>query len=290
MSIDVARCFIPEHLAKWRKITREYLLAPIESLDASSSPGTARQEAANLPLPVLRPPAPLQLQRAARRSPGARRVRANQPEAMMKSFLALCFIIFAAAVSAQSLAPDAQVKEITDEVISAIKQDKDIRAGNQKKLNELVGAKVLPHFDFKRMTALAVGRHWHKASAEQKNMLSSEFRTLLVRTYSSALSSYRNQVIEFEPLRASAEDTEVTVRTQVKQPGAAPIGIDYNMENISGSWKVYDIVVGGVSLVTNYRDTFNTEIRAGGMDGLIKSLASKNNSLVVQASANHGSK
>jgi phospholipid transport system substrate-binding protein len=209
---------------------------------------------------------------------------------VMKSIFALCLIALSVAASAQDLAPDEQVKLISDEVISAIKQDQDIRAGNQKKLTDLVEAKVLPHFDFSRMTALAVGRHWPRASAEQKNLLSSEFRTLLVRTYSNALSTYKNQIIEFKPLRAAAEDTEVTVRTQVRQSGAAPISIDYNMERTSSGWKVYDIVVGGVSLVTNYRETFNSEVRYGGVDGLIKSLASKNRSLEVQASANQGSK
>jgi phospholipid transport system substrate-binding protein len=202
---------------------------------------------------------------------------------MMKLFFALCFSLFAAAVPAQDLAPDAQVKKITDEVIGIIKQDKDIQAGNQKKMNELVEAKVVPHFNFERMTALAVGRNWPKANAEQQNLLTGEFRTLLVRTYSSALATYKNQVIEFKPLRAATGDTEVTVRTQVKQPGAEPVGIDYSMEKTPGGWKVYDIVVGGVSLVTNYRETFNTEIRDGGVDGLIKSLASKNHSLEPQA-------
>ena len=209
---------------------------------------------------------------------------------VMKSIFALCLIALSVAASAQDLAPDEQVKLISDEVISAIKQDQDIRAGNQKKLTDLVEAKVLPHFDFSRMTALAVGRHWPRASAEQKNLLSSEFRTLLVRTYSNALSTYKNQIIEFKPLRAAAEDTEVTVRTQVRQSGAAPISIDYNMERTSSGWKVYDIVVGGVSLVTNYRETFNSEVRYGGVDGLIKSLASKNRSLGDQASANQRSK
>jgi phospholipid transport system substrate-binding protein len=202
---------------------------------------------------------------------------------MMKLFFALCFSFFAAAVSAQDLAPDAQVKDITNEVIGIIKQDKDIQAGNQKKINELVDAKVLPHFNFSRMTALAMGRNWPKANAEQQKTLTSEFRTLLVRTYSSALSTYKNQVIEFKPLRAAAGDTDVTVKTLVKQPGAESISIDYSMEKIPSGWKVYDIVVGGVSLVTNYRETFNAEIRDGGVDGLIKSLASKNRSLETQA-------
>lgn len=201
----------------------------------------------------------------------------------MKLFFALCFSFFAAAVSAQDLAPDAQVKKITDEVIGIIKQDQDIRAGNQKKINELVDAKVLPHFNFSHMTALAVGRNWPKASAEQQKALTSEFRTLLVRTYSSALSTYKNQVIEVKPLRAAAGDADVTVRTQVKQPGTEPVSIDYSMEKTPSGWKVYDVVVGGVSLVTNYRETFNAEIRDGGVDGLIKSLASKNRSLETQA-------
>ena len=203
---------------------------------------------------------------------------------MMKLFIALCFSFFAAAVSAQDLAPDAQVKKITDEVIGVIKQDKDIHAGNQKKINELVDAKVLPHFNFSHMTALAVGLNWPKASAEQQKALTSEFRGLLVRTYSNALSTYKNQVIEVMPLRAAAGDTEVTVRTQVKQPGTAPVSIDYGMEKTPSGWMVYDVVVGGVSLVTNYRETFNAEIRDGGLDGLIKSLVSKNHSLETQAS------
>ena len=200
----------------------------------------------------------------------------------MKVVIALCFSVFASAVSAQDLAPDAQVKKITDEVIGVIKQDKDIQGGNQKKIDDLVDAKVLPYFNFSHMTALAVGRNWPKASAEQQKMLTSEFRTLLVRTYSSALSTYKNQVIEFRPLRAATADTDVTVRTQVKQPGAEPINIDYSMEKIPSGWKVYDVAVGGVSLVTNYRETFNAEIRDGGVDSLIKSLASKNRSLETQ--------
>jgi phospholipid transport system substrate-binding protein len=203
----------------------------------------------------------------------------------MKVFFALCLFFFTAAVSAQELAPDAQVRKIAEEVIAIAKQDKDIRAGNPSKLNELVDAKVLPYFNFSHMTALAVGRNWPKASAEQQKALISEFRTLLVRTYSSALSIYKNQVIEFKPLRAAAGDNDVTVRSQIKQPGSQPISIDYSMEKSPSGWKVYDVVVGGVSLVTNYRETFNAEIRDGGVDGLIKSLASKNRSLEIHSSA-----
>lgn len=204
----------------------------------------------------------------------------------MKLFFVLCFSFFAVAVGAQDVAPDAQVKKITDEVIGIIKQDKDIRAGNQKKINELVDAKVLPHFNFSHMTALAVGRNWPKANAEQQKALTTEFRTLLVRTYSSALTTYKNQEIEVKPLRAAAADTQVTVRTQVKQPGSESVSIDYSMEKTPGGWKVYDVVVGGVSLVTNYRETFNAEIRDGGVDGLIKSLANKNRALENQSGSN----
>lgn len=204
---------------------------------------------------------------------------------MMKFVFALCFSLFAAAVPAQGLAPDVQVKTITNEVIGIIKQDKEIQAGNRKKIDDLVDAKVLPYFNFSRMTALAVGRNWPKATAEQQKALTGEFRALLVRTYSSALSAYKNQVIEFKPLRAAAADTDVTVRTQVKQPGTEPISIDYSMEQTPTGWKVYDVAIGGVSLVTNYRETFNAEIREGGVDGLIKSLVGKNRSLDTQASA-----
>jgi phospholipid transport system substrate-binding protein len=203
---------------------------------------------------------------------------------MMKWFISLCFLSFATAVSAQDIAPDVQVRTITDEVMGVIKQDKEIHAGNQKKMNELVDAKVLPHFNFSHMTALAVGPNWPKASAEQRKALTSEFRNLLVHTYSSTLSTYKNQVIEVKPLRAAAGDTDVTVRTQFKQPGTEPVSINYGMEKTPSGWLVYDVVVAGVSLVTNYRETFNIEIRNGGVDGLIKSLASKNQALETQSS------
>ena len=196
----------------------------------------------------------------------------------MKLFLALCFACFATAVSAQDLAPGALVKSMTDDVIGIIKQDKDIKAGDRAKINALIDAKVLPHFNFDRMTALAMGRNWRKANAEQKKVLTSEFRTLLVHTYSGALASYKNEVIEFLPMHAGAGDADVMVRTRVKQPGSEPIGMDYSMEKTPEGWKVYDVAVAGVSLVTNYRDSFNSEIKQSGIDGLIKALESKNRS------------
>jgi phospholipid transport system substrate-binding protein len=204
---------------------------------------------------------------------------------MIRLISAFCLFLFAALAGAQAVAPDALIKSISDDVIGIIKNDKDIKAGDRSKINALVDAKVLPHFNFARMTALAMGRNWNKANAAQREALVNEFRNLLVRTYSGALSTYRDEVIEFKPLRAGAADTDVTVRTRVKRPGSAPVGIDYSMEKIAGGWKVYDVVVGGVSLVTNYRDNFNAEIRNGGVDGLIKSLADKNRSLDPQAGA-----
>jgi len=179
-------------------------------------------------------------------------------------------------VKAQDSAPDALVKGITQEVIAAIKQDEDIQAGNSKKVTDLVEARVLPHFSFGHMTQLAMAVNWRKASPDQQRMLTQEFRALLVRTYSSALSSYRDQIIDYKPLRAKAEDTEVTVRSEVRQKGAQPVSIDYELEKTPAGWKVFDVKVGGVSLITTYKDDFANQVRESGIDGLIKTLASKN--------------
>ncbi len=178
---------------------------------------------------------------------------------------------------AQEPAPDVLVKSISEEVIAVLKQDKDIQAGNPKKIEELIEAKVLPHFNFTRMTRIAMARNWRLATPEQQKDLTGEFRTLLVRTYSTALSNYRDQVIDYKPLRAKPEDDEVTVRSEVKQSGSSQtVAIDYEMEKTPNGWKVYDVKVGGVSLVTTYRDTFTSEVKERGVDGLIKSLAAKN--------------
>ena len=178
---------------------------------------------------------------------------------------------------AQEPAPDVLVKSITEEVVAVLKQDKDIQAGNPKKIEELIEAKVLPHFNFTRMTQIAMARNWRLATPEQQKELTAEFKTLLVRTYSTALSNYRDQLIDYKPLRAKPEDVEVTVRSEVKQSGSSqPVAIDYEMEKTPNGWKVYDVKVGGVSLVTTYRDTFTSEVKEHGVDGLIKSLAAKN--------------
>ena len=178
---------------------------------------------------------------------------------------------------AQDPAPDALAKKVTDEVLAVLRADKDIQAGNTKKLLDLVEAKILPHFNFTRMTRLAVGAPWRQASGAQQQSLTNEFRTLLVNTYTNAFTQYRDQVIEYRPLKMTPADTEVVVRSLIKQKtGADPIDINYSMEKTDGGWKVYDVIIAGVSLVQNYRSSFNTEIQKSGVDGLIATLASKN--------------
>ena len=181
---------------------------------------------------------------------------------------------------AQDPAPDALAKKVTDEVLVVLRADKDIQAGNTKKILDLVEAKILPHFNFVRMTRLAVGAPWRQATSAQQQSLVSEFRTLLVNTYTTAFTQYRDQVIEYRPLKMAPADTEVVVRSLIKQKtGADPIDISYSMEKTESGWKVYDVVIAGVSLVQNYRSSFGTEIQKGGIDGLIATLASKNKSL-----------
>jgi len=172
--------------------------------------------------------------------------------------------------------PDALVKRTTDEVLAIIKSDKELQTGNSRKVVELAEAKVLPHFDFMRMTRLAVGRNWAQATDAQKEALTKEFRTLLVRTYSTSLSQYRNQNIEVKPSKIAAQDKEATVRTAVIQQGGPPIPIDYAMEKTDSGWKVYDVIIDGASLVTTYRGSFNDQIQKGGIDGLVKTLQARN--------------
>jgi phospholipid transport system substrate-binding protein len=187
---------------------------------------------------------------------------------------AICLIV--PLVFAQEVAPDELVRRTTDDVLNIIRQDKDIQSGNMRKIVELAEAKVLPNFDFPRMTQLALGRNWRDASDAQKQALTKEFRTLLVRTYSTSLSQYRNQAIDVKPAKLASGDTDVIVKTLVSQPGSHPIPIDYSMEKTAQSWKAYDIMVDGVSLVTNYRSSFADEVRKGGIDGLIKTIAERN--------------
>jgi phospholipid transport system substrate-binding protein len=189
-------------------------------------------------------------------------------------FLLACLPLL---VEAQTMAPDVLVKTITDEVAAVLKKDKDIQAGDTRKAADLIETKIVPHFDFTRMARIAMARNWRAATPEQQKELTAEFKTLLVRTYATALTNYRDQQIDYKPLRAKPEDTEVTVKSEVKQSGSSqPVPIDYEMEKTPNGWKVYDVKVDGVSLVTTYRDTFASEVREKGIDGLIKSLAAKN--------------
>ena len=196
----------------------------------------------------------------------------------MKALLSLLLVLFPGVVLAQMTPPDVLVHRITDEVVEIVKKDKDIQSGNPRKIAALVETKILPHFNFARMTQIAMAVNWRRATPEQQKALIEEFKTLLVRTYSNALSSYRNQVIDFKPLRARPEDTEVTVRSEIKQRGAQSITLAYEMEKTAGGWKVFDVKVGGVSLITTYREDFAGQVREAGIDGLIKVLASKNRS------------
>lgn len=203
------------------------------------------------------------------------------------SLVSLCVAASAAllapAVQAEELAPDVLIKNVSTEVLAVIKSDKDLQSGNTQKAVQLVEQKVLPHFNFPHMTQMAVGQAWRTASPEQKKTLTNEFRNLLVRTYSNALTAYKDQTIDFKPFRMQAADTDVTVRTSVKQSGGKSIPIDYSLEKLPEGWKVYDVIVAEVSLVTNYRSTFNQEIQTAGIDGLIKSLANKNKQLETAA-------
>ncbi|HXZ50287.1 MAG TPA: ABC transporter substrate-binding protein [Usitatibacter sp.] len=201
----------------------------------------------------------------------------------------LLILLFTALLPLGALAaeaPDALVKRIADEVLAIIKSDKELQSGNSAKVVALAEAKVLPHFDFTRMTRLAVGRNWRQATPEQQEALIKEFRTLLVRTYSASLSEYRNQKIEVKPLQSSPGDEDVLVRTAVIQEGGPPIPIDYRMEKApDGTWKVYDVVVDGASLVTTYRGSFNDQIQRSGIDGLVKTLQERNHSAQQPAKA-----
>ncbi len=192
--------------------------------------------------------------------------------------LAAASLLPLGAQAQETTAPDALVKTVTTEVLDIIRKDKDIQSGSTKRAIDLIEQKVFPHFNFAHMTALALGKEWRQANPAQQKILTEEFHTLLVRTYSNALTAYKNQTVEFKPLQMQAADTDVTVRTQINQPGGKPLTLDYSMEKLPQGWKVYDVVVAGVSLVTNYRSSFATEVRNGGIDGLIKALQAKNGS------------
>jgi phospholipid transport system substrate-binding protein len=192
------------------------------------------------------------------------------------AFAAVAALVLLPVSALAQEAPDALVKRVSQEVLQIVRTDPLVQAGNEARIREVIEVKLLPNFDFARMTALAMGRNWRAATPEQQQRLTEEFRALLVRTYSGALNQYRNETIDYKPLRANPGDTEVVVRTVVVKPGASPVQIDYNMEKKADGWKAFDVAVAGVSLVTNYRDEFNAQIQAGGVDGLLKTLVAKN--------------
>lgn len=195
--------------------------------------------------------------------------------------LALTFLFIAASASAQQEAPDALVKRVSQEILDLAKTDQQIQAGNQQRIMEVVQSKIIPYVNFQRMTAMASGRHWREATPEQQAALTSEFRTLLVYTYSGAITQIRNQKLDFKPLRADPDDTEVEVRTSVIQPRGEAMQLNYRLEKTANGWKIYDVNILGAWLVETYKGSFATEISKSGIDGLIKTLSDRNRRLAV---------
>jgi phospholipid transport system substrate-binding protein len=198
-------------------------------------------------------------------------------------FTILSILGFAGSALAQQEAPDALIKRISQEVVDTAKNDKEIQGGNTKRVLDLVEAKILPHVNFQRMTSLAAGRYWREATPEQQQQLTNEFRSLLVYTYSGAISQIKDQQLEFRPFRASPSDTEVEVRSQVLQPRGEPIQLNYRLEKTANGWKIFDVNVLGAWLVESYKGSFASEIGKSGIDGLIKTLSEKNKRLAANA-------
>ena len=194
---------------------------------------------------------------------------------LMSTSLSLSLCLGAVGMAHAETAPDALIKQVSSDVLDAVKADKSIQAGDVQKVMALVDLKVMPHINFQRMTASAVGRYWRQATPEQQKRLQDEFKTLLVRTYSGALAQVKDQTVALKPLRSTPQDTEVVVRTEVRGKGDA-VQLDYRLEKAGESWKIYDVNVLGVWLVENYRNSFAQEISASGIDGLITKLAERN--------------
>ena len=204
---------------------------------------------------------------------------------MTSSTLLLALALAAPVLGAQEVAPNVLLQSTTLEVIAAMKQERQLHGAQPSQVGSLIETKILPLFDFSRMTQIAVARNWREATPAQQVALTAGFKTLLVRTYSTALASYRDQVIEFKVLRLAPADTEVTVKSVVKQSGTAPIAMNYDMAKTPAGWKVFDITVEGISLVTTYRDSFAALVRDGGVDGLIKALEDKNRQVSSRSAA-----
>ena len=197
---------------------------------------------------------------------------------MFKRFFAPLMTALALCTAGSAFAqqtPDALIKQVSIDVIDTIKADKAIQAGDVQKINALVETKVMPHVDFKRMTAAAIGRFWRTATPEQQKRLQDEFKTLLIRTYAGALGQVRDQTVQIKPMRAPADGEDVVVRTEVRGRGD-PIQLDYRLEKTADGWKIYDVNVLGIWLVDQYRNAFTQEINTSGIDGLIAKMAQKN--------------
>lgn len=208
------------------------------------------------------------------------RVAMKKLFAILSASMMMCLSVHAAEIPA----PDVLIKNTVREVLDIVRADHELRAGNQSKMLELVDAKVLPHFNFERMTRLAVGRPWREAAPAQRQALVTEFRTLLVRTYTKAFTSYRDQIVEVLPLKLDSAASDVTVKTEIIKPGSQQlVRVDYTMEKMENGWKVYDVTIEGVSLVTSYRGTFADQVKQVGIDGLIKTLTEKNQSSAANA-------
>lgn len=196
---------------------------------------------------------------------------------MRRALLSLLLGAFCVAAWAQQLSPEQLVQKITNDVLAAVKSDQELAAGDKQKALKLAEEKVLPYVDFEYATRLAVGRAWRQATPEQRKELVTQFRNMLVRTYSNSISAYQGQTLKVLPSRGKeASNDEATVRTQFVRAGGQPLGIDFAMHKASGDWKVYDITVEGVSLVLTYRSEFDAIVKQQGIDGLIKALAQKN--------------
>jgi phospholipid transport system substrate-binding protein len=196
---------------------------------------------------------------------------------MIRRFLMVCLLpvlLLPLGLRAQESEPEALVKNVSEDVLSVLRQDKQLQGGDRQRAMKLIEEKIAPHFDFLRMTELAVGKSWQEADKTQQQTLAAEFRSLLVRTYANALTAYRDQTVSFKPGTGGGE--EATVRSQINKAGAKPIALDYQLARIGGEWKVYDIAIDSVSLVTNYRGSFQTELSKGGIAGLTKALQEQN--------------
>lgn len=178
-------------------------------------------------------------------------------------------------------APDALIKRVSEEILEIARTDKQIQAGNQQRIMEVVQGKIIPHVNFQRMTSMAAGRFWREATPDQQSALTNEFRTLLVYTYSGAISQIRNQRLEFRPLRAAPDDTEVEVRSSVIQSRGEPIQLNYRLEKTPNGWKIFDVNILGAWLVETYKGSFASEISKGGIDGLIRTLSERNKRLAA---------